>query len=221
MIKTKPEVGAKIRCVDTGGYRFLTKGKIYEVCVSKFQDYSYTLNYKDDNGDVMMHFYENGKIEFELVEEQEEVKEDKQMNKESLFKVGDVVWCMLHGKGNILSISPGNYFPVQVKFDSNTEWYTMDGKYAEDYPRTLFFSEPKIEALTERPFVPTLVGKRIAVKEHGCECYVVDVVDETVERIKFWVVTNSIKPYEVDKSKIEAIYEVSSENLLTKNKEQS
>lgn len=32
MIKTKPEVGAKIRCVDTGGYPFLTKGKVYEVC---------------------------------------------------------------------------------------------------------------------------------------------------------------------------------------------
>lgn len=80
MIKTKPEVGTKIRCVDTGGYRFLTKGKVYEVCASKFQDYSYALHYEDDNGDVKMHFYENGNIEFELVEEPEEVKKDKQMN---------------------------------------------------------------------------------------------------------------------------------------------
>lgn len=220
MIKTELDVGTKIRCVDTLGYNFLTKGKVYEVWETSTGGFYFL----DDDKDAIACFYDDCQ-KFELVEEPEESKEEE-MNKENLFKVGDVVYDVLYGKGKVISIH-GNCivgYPIQVKFskevmDALSEEvldFTQDGKLNTIANRTLFFSEPKIEALTERPFVSTLVGKRIAVKEHGCECYVVDVVDETVERIKFWVVANSIKPYEVDKSKIEAIYEVSSENLLTK-----
>lgn len=130
MIKTKPEVGTKIRCVDTGGCFFLTKGKVYEIykICNDVEYYACKFWYKDDDGGYMVSDFENDIEQFELVEE------EKQMNKENLFKVGDVVWCMLHGKGNILSISPVNYFPVQVKFDSNTEWYSMDGEIRRGLP---------------------------------------------------------------------------------------
>ena len=67
MLKTKPQPGTKIRCVDTGGYRFMTKGKIYEVMIN--EDYgNEVFAYLDDDGDAMWDFWRSfGKIKFELV----------------------------------------------------------------------------------------------------------------------------------------------------------
>lgn len=82
------------------------------------------------------------------------------------FRVGDIVWCLIHGKGEVSSLmgSPEGYtYPVGVRFENGDgNCYTLDGKLDEVGNRTLFFSEPKIEASVTRPFVPTLVG------EEGC-----------------------------------------------------
>ena len=74
--------------------------------------------------------------------------------------------------------------------------------------RTLFFSEPKIEASVTRPFVPTLAGKRVVVV-HPSAVRLLTIFKEDKERI---YVTE--EGHYWDKDKIAEIYEVSSENLL-------
>lgn len=128
------------------------------------------------------------------------------------FQVGDVVWCVLHGKGEVTYIEssgPATY-PVEVCFDDGVSiWYTQDGKYIEGLNRSLFFSEPKIEASVTRPFVPTLVGKKVVVVlEYACypQVFVVTWEDESMF---------GNDEYKCIKSN-STVYEVSSENLLTK-----
>ena len=140
---------------------------------------------------------------------QNEVKQDE-------FRVGDVVWCLGYGKGVITKILelPYDYtFPVEVDFESvGNIRYTLDGKIDECAQRTLFFSEPKIEASVTRPFVPTLVGKRVVVQYcDGAWHKPVVVTAETEEEI----FTKNGSDY---KSDVIAIHEVSSENLLTSKK---
>ena len=141
---------------------------------------------------------------------QNEVKQDE-------FRVGDVVWCLRYGKGEVSSImgNPEDYtYPVEVCFENGDgSWYTLDGKLDEMSNRTLFFSEPKIEASVTRPFVPTLVGKRVVVRyfDETWTLHPVVVTAETEEKI----FTKNGSTYKFD---IVEIYEVSSENLLTSKK---
>lgn len=58
-------VGTKIRCVDTGGFSFLTKGKVYEIV--KPQD-QWDAWFVDDDGDVMF-TNEDTWDKFEIVED--------------------------------------------------------------------------------------------------------------------------------------------------------
>ena len=140
---------------------------------------------------------------------QNEVQKDE-------FRVGDVVWCLLNGEGQVISTEKNQwrYFNIEVQFkrlDKDETWfYTEDGKINEGQNRTLFFSEPKIEASVTRPFVPTLVGKRVVVLEHACypQVFVVTWEDESMF---------GNDEYECIKSN-STVYEVSSENLLTSKK---
>lgn len=89
---------------------------------------------------------------------------------ETKFRIGQTVWCLLYGKGKVVNISPEeaeDAYPVLVEFEApehDCVNYTSDGKYYSDANRTLFFSEPKIEAATEPVFEPKLVGKVVMVK---------------------------------------------------------
>ena len=135
---------------------------------------------------------------------QNEVKPDE-------FRVGDVVWDLVFGKGSVCKISEMAYCPIKVEFENGFERsFTQDGKIHEESIRTLFFSEPKIEASVTRPFVPTLVGKRVVVLEHACypQVFVVTWEDESMF---------GNDEYECIKSN-STVYEVSSENLLTSKK---
>ena len=133
------------------------------------------------------------------------------------FRVGDIVWCLIYGKGKVSSLmgSPECYtYPVGVCFENGDgNWYTLDGKLDEAGNRTLFFSEPKIEASVTRPFVPTLVGKKVVVRyfDETWTRHPVVVTAETEEKI----FTKNGSDYKYD---IVEIYEVSSENLLTSKK---
>ncbi len=139
---------------------------------------------------------------------QNEVKQDE-------FRVGDVVWDVVFGKGSVYKISEMVYYSIKVEFENGFEKsFTPDGKIHEESNRTLFFSEPKIEASVTRPFVPTLVGKRVVVRyfdETWTRHPVVVVTAETEEKI----FTKNGSDYKCD---IVEIYEVSSENLLTSKK---
>lgn len=123
------------------------------------------------------------------------------------FRVGDIVWCVIYGEGKVIDISEDCDFPVEVTFpDGGVVLYTADGQYATGTNRTLFFSEPKVEASVTRPFVPTLVGKRVVVRQKAC-CDVMTTI--TYEDCG----TFGDKLYTFYKCLVEA-YEVSSENLL-------
>ena len=143
---------------------------------------------------------------------QNEVKQDE-------FRVGDVVWCLLNGEGQVISTENDRWsdFNIEVQFKQlekgETWFYTEDGKLNERQNRTLFFSEPKIKASVTRPFVPTLVGKRVVVRyfDETWTRHPVVVTEETEEKI----FTKNDSYYKFD---IVEIYEVSSENLLTSKK---
>lgn len=138
---------------------------------------------------------------------QNEVKQDA-------FRVGDVVWDVVFGKGLVYKISEMDYYSIKVEFENGFEKsFTPDGKIHAESNRTLFFSEPKIEASVTRPFVPTLVGKRVVVRyfDETWTRHPVVVTAETEEEI----FTKNGSDYKCD---IVEIYEVSSENLLTSKK---
>ena len=137
---------------------------------------------------------------------QNEVKQDE-------FRVGDVVWDVVFGKGSVYKISEMVYYSIKVEFENGfEESFTPDGKIHEESNRALFFSEPKVEASVTRPFVPTLVGKRVVVQYcDGAWHKPVVVTAETEEEI----FTKNGSDY---KSDVIAIHEVSSENLLTSKK---
>ena len=131
---------------------------------------------------------------------QNEVKQDA-------FRVGDVVWDVVFGKGSVYEISEMAYCSIKVDFENGFEKsFTPDGKIHEETNRTLFFSEPEIEASVTRPFVPTLVGKRVVVKEGACYDVCIKIEFEDQE-------TFGGEGYHFRKDRVE-VYEVSSENLL-------
>lgn len=138
------------------------------------------------------------------------------------FRVGDVVWCVMRGKGRVamvLTAGEQQHCPIVVDFKktinpdtgkeySNRHQYTKDGRWYQELNRTLFFSEPKIEASVTRPFVSTLIGKKVVVLEYACypQVFVVTWEDESMF---------GNDEYKCIKSN-STVYEVSSENLLTK-----
>ena len=131
---------------------------------------------------------------------QNEVKQDE-------FRVGDVVWDVVFGKGSVYKISEMVYYSIKVEFENGFEKsFTPDGKFHEEFNRTLFFSEPKIEASVTRPFTPMLVGKRVVVKEVTRYDVCLKIEFENQE-------TFGGEGYHFRKSLVE-VYEVSSENLL-------
>ena len=126
--------------------------------------------------------------------------------KQDGFRVGDVVWDTVYGKGQVVFLDDDEQ-PIKVVYDSgDLNWYTQSGKMSPEMNRTLFFSEPKIEASVTRPFVPTLVGKRVVVKESACYDVCIEIEFENQE-------TFGGEGYQFRKTLVE-VYEISSENLL-------
>lgn len=93
------------------------------------------------------------------------LKENSVESNENHFKVGQTVWDVVYGKGEVVNIlHTGLKYPVAVKFVDGKRFFTEDGKLDEYYARTLFFSEPKIIAETKPLFEPTLKkGDKIIV----------------------------------------------------------
>ena len=142
-----------------------------------------------------MQWYNTFKHEFIKYVEKEDEMQNTESNKdmqekktEDTFKVGDVVWCLIYGKGIVKNIlDQYTMYSVIVAFENgeNIMTYTQDGKVSSSSKRTLFFSEPKIEALTTRPFMPTLIGKKIVVTLYNGSSFVGEVLDEDKDFILF------------------------------------
>lgn len=92
------------------------------------------------------------------------LKEKEEKKVETLFKEGQVVWDLRNGRGVVESVNVKDIYPVKVKFDLRdvdgyavTDRYTADGRFVTTQTvRSLYFSEPKIEAATEPVFGPVL-----------------------------------------------------------------
>lgn len=85
----------------------------------------------------------------------------KKTKDDCMFKVGQEVWCLVHGKGSVVHIIENDEdygYPVIVNFENKRCGYTKDGRYAISGNRTLFFSEPKIEA---QEFPSKYAGKTV------------------------------------------------------------
>lgn len=114
----------------------------------------------------------------------EHVKEETMNTNEEQsinWEVGQEVWCLLRGKGQVNQVAESS---ISVWFNNFGAWaYTKDGEFSVDskYPRTLFFSEPKIEAELfppKKPFVPILKKGDKVVLTDGIADYVTEVVRE-------------------------------------------
>ena len=90
-------------------------------------------------------------------------EESKVEKKECLFKEGQVVWDVVYGKGVVDEIADNLNYPVVVCFSDEIMAYTADGRTFETRGRTLYFSEPKIEAATEPLFEPVLKNGDVVV----------------------------------------------------------
>ena len=65
--------------------------------------------------------------------------------KKDEFKIGDVVYCILHGKGVVESTDEDGDYPIAVMFnEKNRKTYTKNGEYYKQCNRTLFFVEVPI-----------------------------------------------------------------------------
>ena len=135
----------------------------------------------------------------------------------SNFKPGDIVWCLLYGKGIVVSVSPdGREYPVRVDFPSidvtNVE-YTSDGEFYSVGNRVLFFSEPIVKASTISPFKSKLIGKHVVlVKANGTSRLGV-VVSENYEHITISTLESKGLTLYV-KAALTAIYEFSDTNYI-------
>jgi len=127
------------------------------------------------------------------------------------FKVGDKVWCLMFGEGQVVSINDTNpHYPIGAKFESGFHTYSRSGKLLEKGARSLFFSKPKIEAATQRPFVPTLNGKFVVVIPYRLDYgYLVGTVHDEDEDCFFLDTGHKIR-----KTDVVRIQEISKENLL-------
>jgi hypothetical protein len=92
---------------------------------------------------------------------------------ESIFKVGQTVYCLIFGRGKVVRIDENcsHSYPVAVNFEmpgiDSHDFYTFDGKLRKAGRRTLYFSEPKIIADELPKFEPKLIGKHICFEVDG------------------------------------------------------
>ena len=92
------------------------------------------------------------------------------MSEEIKWEVGQVVWDVIFGEGEVVTVDEDNLsdFPVTVRFEIawQEESYTKEGKLFRDCKRSLFFSEPVVAADLSPPkkkFKPILEPSQLVV----------------------------------------------------------
>lgn len=69
-----------------------------------------------------------------------------------MFKVGDKVWSVSHGWGEVERVFNSGYYPVSVMFGGVEISYTSGGSEYKGRNRSLFFGEVEIpKSVLERP----------------------------------------------------------------------
>lgn len=211
MEKKFAKVGDKIRIVAaeaTGDW--YKNGDVLEVVATHASWVGVDVSIDDDLG--TMHVYHT---EYEIVEEN---KEDDFVFTEE--HIGMEVWDVIHGRGVVKSVDNVNFpkYPVHVLFDRSSMFgdcsksYTVGGSWVGSSVRSLFFSEPKIEAERfppKRKFVPTLKeGDDVLLwTSEGCLPLFVTVLKEEETKL-YYMHTNGQKDYaSKDSIKIKSVGE--------------
>lgn len=134
---------------------------------------------------------ESGKLGWYSTEHFKLCEEKENDVMECAFKVGQKVYDVLCGEGEVCEVV--NYlsapYPIVVQFEDRKRTYTRDGKNDICHAnRSLFFSEPKIEAATEPVFEPVLkkgdLIVAIDVTRIPCSSCVLTVVSEDEHFVK-------------------------------------
>lgn len=90
---------------------------------------------------------------------------------ETVFKIGDKVYCVVNGHGIVKKVMSDNNYPVYVKFENDSSnQYTFDGRlYNEGLP-TLSFTEYTLEGFSqERPCELPEVGDWCLVRDYDTD----------------------------------------------------
>lgn len=91
---------------------------------------------------------------------------------ETVFKVGDKVYCCIHGHGVVKSVDHNESYPLFVDFGYDTNNYTFDGKLYEDCKPTLSFTEYTLQGFSqERPIILPEVGELCLVRDSDNEIW--------------------------------------------------
>ena len=155
----------------------------------------YTVEAVDDTTNAVMLLNESWVTEWYHTAHFKLKEKSKVEKKECLFKEGQVVWDVVYGKGVVDEIVDNLNYPVVVCFSDEIMAYTADGRTFETHGRTLYFSEPKIEAATEPVFEPVLKkGDVVVAVEKGAlhKRYLIKVFEEGVVWVKddLWTMFN-------------------------------
>ena len=92
---------------------------------------------------------------------------------ETVFKVGDKVYCVVNGHGFVKEIKCKADYPVYVKFtNDDSEQYTYDGRLYEDSLPTLSFTKYTLKGFSqERPIELPKVGDWCLVRDSDVDCW--------------------------------------------------
>lgn len=63
------------------------------------------------------------------------------MENKQIFEIGDRVFDYSMGWGEVIHIAKKSSYPIMVKFNIRQKEYTNDGRYTENIPPTLSFTE--------------------------------------------------------------------------------
>ena len=89
------------------------------------------------------------------------------MTKE-IFKVGDKVYCLIHGWGEVYRIDESKDFSVRVNFKEDSDvGYDYNGRYYQESKPTLSFTEYTLQGFSqERPIELPKVGDLCLVRDY-------------------------------------------------------
>ena len=89
------------------------------------------------------------------------------MTKE-IFKVGDKVYCLIHGWGEVYCIYESTDFSVRVNFKEDSDvGYDYNGRYYQESKPTLSFTEYTLQGFSqERPIELPEVGELCLVRDY-------------------------------------------------------
>ena len=87
---------------------------------------------------------------------------------ESNFKKGDKVFDILFGWGEVIEIKMAFSYPLEVEFKEESVCYTLDGKYLDDAPRTLSFTEYTLNGFSQERLIDLPeIGELVMVSDNG------------------------------------------------------